>query len=78
MKLRWHDASMVWDPAMYGDVDHVMASYKEVWVPELILTNSAVESDTLGKNWQRDYFHNTGSWRSNQKYMQNKCVQISI
>ena len=60
MKMNWFDASMVWDPAMYGDVDHVMTSYKDVWVPELILINPAEESDTLGKNWQRVYFYKTG------------------
>jgi hypothetical protein len=41
-----------------------MTSYKEVWVPELILINPADESDTLGKKWQRVLFRHTGraSW----------------
>ncbi|XP_053384655.1 acetylcholine receptor subunit alpha-like [Mercenaria mercenaria] len=60
----WHDANMVWNPETYGGVENVMTSYKEVWVPELILVNPAAEADTLGKKWQRVSFHHTGyaSW----------------
>ncbi|XP_060585002.1 neuronal acetylcholine receptor subunit alpha-3-like [Ruditapes philippinarum] len=64
MYIVWNDASMVWDPEHYGGIDYVMTSYKEVWVPELILINPADESDTLGKKWQRVLFTHTGraSW----------------
>ncbi|XP_060573539.1 acetylcholine receptor subunit alpha-like [Ruditapes philippinarum] len=64
MSMQWYDASMVWDPLAYGDVEYVMTSYKEVWVPELILINPADESDTLGKKWQRVFFNYFGfaSW----------------
>lgn len=61
---QWYDASMFWDPAKYGGLYHVMTSYQDVWVPELILTNPAEGSDTLGKKWQRVYFDYSGfaSW----------------
>ncbi|XP_053384656.1 neuronal acetylcholine receptor subunit alpha-6-like [Mercenaria mercenaria] len=64
LSVQWHDANMVWNPETYGGVKYVMTSYKEVWVPELILINPAEEADTLGKKWQRVYFHHTGyaSW----------------
>ncbi|XP_045190911.2 acetylcholine receptor subunit alpha-like [Mercenaria mercenaria] len=64
--VTWHDANMMWDPKDYGGVEYVMTSYIDVWVPELILVNPAEETDTLGKKWQRVYFHHTGfaSWWS--------------
>ncbi|XP_045174641.2 acetylcholine receptor subunit alpha-like [Mercenaria mercenaria] len=62
--VTWNDANMMWDPKDYGGVEFVMTSYKDVWVPEMILVNPAEEIDSLGKKWQKVNFHHTGfaSW----------------
>ena len=50
--LYWVDESMVWDENDYNNITSVFMGYKEMWVPELILTNPSQELDSYGKDWQ--------------------------
>ena len=50
--LYWIDQNMNWKKENYGNITSVMMSYKDVWVPEIILTNPSQKLDSYGKEWQ--------------------------
>ena len=50
--LHWIDQNMKWNKEDYGNITSVMMGYKDVWVPEIILTNPSQKLDSFGKEWQ--------------------------
>ena len=58
--LLWHDVNMMWDPALYGDLYTARISYSSVWVPELIITTTTDDSDTMAKKWNRVKYDDAG------------------
>lgn len=52
--LYWIDEHLKWENVReyYGNISTVFMSYKDVWVPELILTNPSQKLDSFGKDWQ--------------------------
>ena len=52
--LYWIDEHLRWENVMenYGNITTVFMGYKDVWVPELILTNPSQRLDSFGKEWQ--------------------------
>ena len=52
--LSWIDEHLVWEHMIqnYGNITTVFMGYKDVWVPELILTNPSQKLDSFGKEWQ--------------------------
>lgn len=61
--LVWNDQNMVWDDKDYDGVDTVFTGYKQVWVPELILTNPSEKLESFGKEWQLIRYDSNG-WAS--------------
>lgn len=59
--VMWNDVSMRWDPAQYGGVWQVTVSYRDVWIPELILSSPSDDVESLGKNWNRIRFYADGN-----------------
>ena len=49
--LSWKDDNMIWDSNQTG-TESLLMSYKDVWVPEIILTNPSSKLDSFGKEWQ--------------------------
>ena len=62
--LYWLDETMVWNETDYSNITSVFMGYKDVWVPELILTNPSQKIDSYGKDWQliRYYYTGVASW----------------
>ena len=56
----WKDEDMSWDPAEYGNITSTFLGYKDIWVPELILTNPAQKLDSFGKEWQKIRYYSSG------------------
>ena len=52
LALNWKDENMVWDAEDYGGTMSVFVGYKDVWVPEIILSNPSEKLDSFGKEWQ--------------------------
>ena len=50
--LSWTDENLVWDSANYSGIEEVFIGYKDVWVPEIILTNPSEKLDSFGEEWQ--------------------------
>ena len=59
--LTWKDANMVWDAADYGGKGNLFMGYKQVWVPELILSNPSEKLDSFGKEWQLIRYSSDGN-----------------
>ena len=61
--LSWKDDNMVWNRTLTG-IESVMMGYKDVWIPEIILTNPSAKLDSFGKEWQllRYDSNGLGSW----------------
>ena len=61
--LSWEDDNMVWNRTLTG-IESVMMGYKDVWIPEIILTNPSAKLDYFGKEWQllRYDSNGLGSW----------------
>ena len=61
--LSWEDDNMVWNRTLTG-IESVMMGYKDVWIPEIILTNPSAKLDSFGKEWQllRYDSNGLGSW----------------
>jgi len=36
----WTDRRLSWTPSVHGNIDHIYASQKVIWHPELIVDNS--------------------------------------
>ena len=62
--LYWLDENMVWNETDYSNITSVFMGYKEVWVPELILTNPSQKVDSFGKDWQliRYFYTGVAAW----------------
>ena len=50
--INWFDQNIFWDEDDYGGIDSLFMGYKQVWVPEIILTNPSEKLDSFGKEWQ--------------------------
>ena len=50
-KLSWKDDNIIWDSNLTG-TESMLMSYKDVWVPEIILINPSSKLDSFGKEWQ--------------------------
>ena len=50
--VRWIDDDIVWDSTNYSGINELVMGYKEVWVPEIILTNPSEKIDSFGNDWQ--------------------------
>ena len=62
--LYWLDQNMNWIPENYGNITSVLMSYKDVWVPEIILTNPSQKLESYGKEWQliRYTYNGIATW----------------
>ena len=58
--ISWVDERMIWNSSLYGGIKEVNTFYRDVWVPELILTSPADDADSLGKKWQVVQFKSDG------------------
>ncbi|GFR96270.1 neuronal acetylcholine receptor subunit alpha-10-like, partial [Elysia marginata] len=43
--LIWHDPKLTWDPKKYGNIEVVRLPYDTVWLPDIVLYNSAHLAD---------------------------------
>ena len=50
--IKWRDDNFVWDSANYSGINILVMGYKEVWKPEIILTNPSEKVDSFGNDWQ--------------------------
>ena len=50
--IEWRDDDIVWDWTNYSGINELDMSYKEVWVPEIIVTNPSEKIDSFGNDWQ--------------------------
>ena len=50
--LHWIDENMVWDVSNYSNITSIFVGYKDVWVPEMILSNPSEKLDSFGEDWQ--------------------------
>ena len=60
-QLSWTDESLQWDASNYSGIDQVMMGYKDVWVPEVILTNPSEKLESFGDDWQMIRYNNYGT-----------------
>ena len=62
--LYWLDQNMNWIPDNYGNIISVLMGYKDVWVPEIILTNPSQKLESYGKLWQliRYTYNGIATW----------------
>ena len=62
--LHWIDQNMKWNKRNYGNITSVLIGYKDVWVPEIILTNPSQKLDSYGKEWQviRYFSYGFATW----------------
>ncbi|KAL3888406.1 hypothetical protein ACJMK2_000774 [Sinanodonta woodiana] len=74
MGITWNDANMVWDPSIFDNITKVFFSYKDVWVPNLVLSNPYDAISSFGDDWQRiSYtYDGTASWPTGN-VMHTKC-----
>ncbi|KAL3888404.1 hypothetical protein ACJMK2_000772 [Sinanodonta woodiana] len=74
MGITWNDANMVWDPSLFDNITKVFFSYKDVWVPDLVLSNPYDEISSFGEDWQRIAYtyDGTASWPTGN-VMHTKC-----
>ena len=50
--LTWTDENIVWDASNHSGINEIFVGYKDVWVPEIILTNPSEKLDSFGEDWQ--------------------------
>ncbi|XP_053373016.1 neuronal acetylcholine receptor subunit alpha-6-like [Mercenaria mercenaria] len=60
LAVTWQDANMVWNPYHYGGLYQLSVSYKNVWVPELILSSPSEDVNSLGKSWNKVRYYSSG------------------
>ncbi|KAL3888407.1 hypothetical protein ACJMK2_000775 [Sinanodonta woodiana] len=74
MGITWNDANMVWDPSLFDNITKVFFSYKDVWVPDLVLSNPYDAISSFGEDWQRIAYTNDGTalWQTGN-VMHTKC-----
>ena len=60
LAVTWQDANMVWNPYNYGGIWQLPVSYKDVWVPDLILSSPSEAVNSLGKSWNKVRYYSTG------------------
>ena len=65
LSLSWTDERLTWNSSDYGEISTTFFGYKEVWVPELILTNPSEKIDSFGKDWHRIRYRSDGkaAWK---------------
>ena len=57
--MSWKDENMIWNQTSTG-IGSIMMGYKEVWIPEIILTNPSAKLDSFGKEWQLLRYDSSG------------------
>ncbi|KAK3602247.1 hypothetical protein CHS0354_034483 [Potamilus streckersoni] len=74
MGIIWNDANMVWDPSSFGNITKVFFSYKDVWVPDVVLSNPYDAISTFGEDWQKIAYTYDGAalWPTGN-VMHTKC-----
>ena len=62
--LSWNDVNIAWNTSDYNGVSIIYMGYKNVWVPELIMTNPSDVLDSFGEDWQLLEYSSDGtaSW----------------
>jgi len=53
LRVTWTDERLVWDPAMYGGLTTFAKPLKDVWYPELVLSNPSDDVDGIGSLWNK-------------------------
>ncbi|VDI11173.1 Hypothetical predicted protein [Mytilus galloprovincialis] len=46
----WNDSRLAWTKSSYGNIEHIYASQKIIWHPELIVENSVIGLTNLGQD----------------------------
>ena len=57
----WVDENLRWNTPDYNRVSVILLDYKNVWVPEIIMTNTSVDLDSFGEDWQLIKYPNDDS-----------------
>ena len=52
LRVQWTDENLVWDLSNYSGVNELVMGYREVWLPEIVLTNPSEKMDSFGDDWQ--------------------------
>ena len=62
--LIWNDINMRWNKTKHGAVEHIFVGYKDVWLPEIILSNPSEKLHSFGQDWQliRFDFNGWATW----------------
>ena len=58
--LIWNDINMRWNKTIHGAVEHIFVGYKDVWLPEIILSNPSEKLHSFGQDWQLIRFDSNG------------------
>ena len=61
--LIWRDVNMEWNESRYGGVKNIFVGYKDIWIPEIILSNPSDKLHSYGQDWQLVRFDSKG-WAS--------------
>ena len=61
--LFWRDINMRWNESKHGGVKNIFVAYKDVWIPEIILSNPSDKLHSFGQDWQLIRFDSKG-WAS--------------
>ncbi|XP_076470013.1 neuronal acetylcholine receptor subunit alpha-7-like [Babylonia areolata] len=64
LNMQWDDEFLVWDPKEYGGVEDITVAQKSVWLPDLLVENTAQNFAELGSDTMLVSITNTGhmSW----------------
>jgi len=46
--MGWNDYNLRWEPADYGNITSIRVSSERIWVPDLLLYNSADDAFAVG------------------------------
>ena len=58
--LTWTDENLTWNASDYDGINTTFFGYKEVWVPEIFLTNPSEKIDSFGKEWHSIRYNSDG------------------
>ena len=53
LRITWTDERLVWDPATYGGLTTFAKSLRDVWYPELVLSNPSDDVEGIGSLWNK-------------------------
>ncbi|XP_069118792.1 acetylcholine receptor subunit beta-type acr-2-like [Argopecten irradians] len=58
--INWQDSRLMWDKAMFNDVDNIQLPQTAIWKPHIALVNGFTKLDTLGSDFIRVLVDNNG------------------